>query len=335
MPLGRRPDWSTVMLDFSGPARLVAQHAPGTAFFRGLVRVLSTTPVSLDPSKALLAPGAAAGYNVRDVSIPLGDHHTPGRLFTPKVATGASVIIAHGTTAEGAVPYYMWIRAMLEGGLTVLTFELDGHGGNPRWLTCPAIEENVPAAIAFLRDQPGVDPDRVGLLGVSLGGACALNAAAADKDVKAVVTVGSPYTLSIDEWGKLGEALGLFNPEIWPTYVEATPDTLLAFMQSHLRVGPEIAEENGDMLAPATRVAVQAALRHLNPLDSVMTAGHAPLLVINGEWDFISPPWQAYDLYERAAGPKALAIVPRRNHFTIMISRTAVESTAAWFRRWL
>lgn len=323
------------MLNFTGSGRPPAQQAHGSTFFRGLVRVLSTTPISLDPSKGLLAPGPAAGYAVRDISIPLGTDHTPGRLFTPLNATGASVVISHGTTAEGAGPYYMWIRALLAGGITVLTFELDGHGGNPRLLTCPGIDENVPAAIAFLREQPGIESDRVGLLGVSLGGACALNAAAKDLGVKAVVTVGSPYHLSIDEWGKLGEALGLFNPEIWPTYAEATPDTLLSFMKNHLRVGPEILDEPGDMLAPATRTAVQAALKHLNPLDSAAAAGHAPLLVINGEWDFISPPWQAYDLYERAAGPKALAIVPRRNHFTIMISRKAVETTAAWFRRWL
>ena len=88
-------------------------------------------------------------------------------------------------------------------------------------------------------------------------------------------------------------------------------------------------------MSPGTRYAVQRALRHLNPLDSAAALGHAPLLVINGEWDFIAPLWQAQDLYARASGAKALAVIPRRNHFTVMLSRQAAIATADWFKRWL
>ena len=323
------------MLDLSAPSRLVARQQAATALWRGLVGVISAPPVGLDPSRALLAPGAGAAHATRRVQVPIGDHATPGLLFTPRAGSGATVVLAHGTTAEGTLPYYMWIGALLEAGINVLTFELDGHGENPRVLRCPDIEENVPAALGFVRAQPEVDPARVGLMGVSLGGACAVNAAAQDAAVKAVVSVSGPHRIQIDEWGKLGEAMGLFNPEVAGTFLEATPNLLLNFMNSRIRVGPEHADEPGDLLAPGTRYAVQRALRHLNPLDSATKLGHAPLLVINGEWDFIAPPWQAQDLYARAAGPKALAIIPRRNHFTVMISRQAVASMADWFRRWL
>lgn len=323
------------MLDLSAPVQLVARRETATALWRGLVGVISAPPIGLDPSVALLEPAHDAAHAVRRVQVPLGDHVTPGRLFTPKRGTGATVVIAHGTTAEGTLPYYMWIRALLDAGIGVLTFELDGHGENPRVLRCPDIDENVPAALAFVRAQPEVDPARVGLMGVSLGGACAVSAAARDEGVRAVVTVSSPHRIQIDEWGKLGEALGLFNPEVASTFVEATPNMLLRFMQSRIRVGTEHADEPGDLLAPGTRYAVQRALRHLNPLDSATRLAHAPLLVINGEWDFVAPTWQAHDLYTRAAGAKSLAIIPRRNHFTIMISRQAVQSMAEWFRRWL
>ncbi len=323
------------MLDLTAPVQLVARKETATALWRGLVSVISAPPLGLDPSRALLVPASDAAHAVRRVQVPLGDQATPGWLFTPKASTGATVVLAHGTTAEGTLPYYMWIRALIDAGINVLTFELDGHGENPRVLRCPDIEDNVPAALAFVRGQPEVDAGRVGLMGVSLGGACAVAAAARDADVRAVVTVSSPHRIQIDEWGKLGEVLGLFNPEVAATFVEATPNLLMRFMQSHIRVGPEHADEPGDLLAPGTRYAVQRALRHLNPLDSAARLAHAPLLVINGEWDFIAPSWQAHDLYVRAAGAKSLAIIPRRNHFTVMISRQAVQSMAEWFRRWL
>ena len=323
------------MLDLSAPAQQVARKQAATALWRGLVNVISAPPIGLDPSRALLAPGHDAAHAARRVRVPIGDHATPGWLFTPKAASGATVVLAHGTTAEGTLPYYMWIQALLDAGINVLTFELDGHGENPRVLCCPDIEENVPAALAFARRQPEVDAARVGVMGVSLGGACAVNAAAADVGVRAVVTVSSPHRIQIDEWGKLGEVLGLLNPEVASTFVEATPNLLLGFMRNRIRVGPEHADEPGDLLSPGTRYAVQRALRHLNPLDAAARLAHAPLLVINGEWDFIAPTWQAHDLYARAGGSKSLAIIPRRNHFTVMLSRPAVASMADWFRRWL
>lgn len=323
------------MLDLTAPAQLVARKETATALWRGLVSVISAPPIGIDPSHALLNPGRDAGHAVRAVRIPLGDHETPGRLFVPAASSGATVVLAHGTTAEGTLPYYMWIRALLDAGVNVLTFELDGHGENPRVLRCPDIEENVPAAVAFARAQPEVDGGRIGLMGVSLGGACVVAAAAGDPGVRAVVTVSAPHCIRIDEWGKLGEAMGLFNPEVAATFLEATPNYLLGFMKTRIRVGPEHADEPGDLLAPGTRYAVQRALRHLNPLDSAAKLHHAPLLVINGEWDFIAPTWQAHDLHARAAGAKDLAVIPRRNHFTIMISRQAVTSMADWFRRWL
>ena len=47
-------------------------------------------------------------------------------------------------------------------------------------------------AVAWLAEQPGVAPDRLGLIGVSLGGALALSTAAVDRRVKAVVEYSGP-----------------------------------------------------------------------------------------------------------------------------------------------
>lgn len=325
------------MLDLRMPWQPTVRPTPGP-LWRSLALVLSTSaPYTRDPSPLLLEPAEDAAHTARRVSIPIGAQAMPGWLFEPKRPAGPTVCLVHGTSAYETVAYYFWIRSLLKADVRVLTFELDGHGDNPRAMCLPGLDDNIPAALRFLREQPGVDPDRVGLLGVSLGGACALNAAAADRAVKAVVTVSMPQRIAVDDWHRLAETLGTLNPELLPVLARVTPDRLLSFLTAPLRVaqGLDHPHELTTFLDEDMPHAVNRALRYLNPLDNAARLVNTPLLVINGEWDNIAPPWQALDLYERAGGPKALSMVPRRNHFSIMVSRPAVEAATHWFRRWL
>jgi alpha-beta hydrolase superfamily lysophospholipase len=327
------------MLNVYNPLPPVLRQDPGSIVFRGLAHVLRTSfPIDLDPSQRLLTPPADGLHTVRPVAIPVGDHAMPGHLFLPKAATGGAVALVHGTTAEKVVPYYFFIRALLRAGVQVLTFELDGHGDNPRPLCIHSIEECVPAALRFLREQPEVNGARVGMMGVSLGGACALHAAARDPAIRAVATISTPHSVCMDDWNRLLEALGVLNPELLPSCLEATPNRLLEFLGTSMRVASTLdaaAHEEMDLLHPGTLTTIDAVVRHLDPLGAAASLSETPVLVVNGEWDQITPAWQAEDIYYRAAGPRAIALVPRRNHFTIMTSRLAVETTVNWFRRWL
>ena len=56
----------------------------------------------------------------------------------------------------------------------------------------PLWAETVRDGVTWLREQPGVAQERLGLVGVSLGGALALSAAAADGRIKAVVEYSGP-----------------------------------------------------------------------------------------------------------------------------------------------
>jgi predicted acyl esterase len=52
-------------------------------------------------------------------------------------------------------------------------------------------EPDLRAAIAYLRHRPDVDPDRIGGLGLSVGGELMLQAAAHDRGLRAVVAEGA------------------------------------------------------------------------------------------------------------------------------------------------
>ena len=60
------------------------------------------------------------------------------------------------------------------------------RGNYPLWV------ETVRDGLGWLTEQPGVARDRLGLMGISLGGALSLSAAAADPRVKAVVEYSAP-----------------------------------------------------------------------------------------------------------------------------------------------
>lgn len=320
------------------PVGLQLPEAPGISAWRALGRIMSTTIPGLerDPTDALLRPAPDAGYHVRPWPVALGEVSVPGWLFVPDQATGRAVVLAHGTTCSSPVPYLHFIRGLLKAGIAVYAFELDGHGQNPRTLCAEGLCENLPAAIKSLGRSDAVDSRRIGVLGVSLGGACALEAAARSKRIKAVATIAAPYRVSIDDWGKLLELLGLFNWELWPTFGEATPNRLLAFLSNRMRVlDPEGAEVELDFMDERTIGAVHHLLASLDPLGAAARLKQTPLLVLNGEWDQIVPAWQAEDLFARASGPKALHILPRRNHLSIILSREAVKRTVGWFEEWL
>ncbi len=324
------------MLDLRLPLQPGLVLPRGNLLYRGINRLVKALiPLDIDPTGELISPPDDGAHTVREVVIPIGVHETFGHLFLPKEPNGATICIAHGTGAYTLLPYYFFVRAWLRSGFNVLLFELDGHGRNPRPLRYPDLGQNLPAAFEFLCAQPGIDPDRIGVVGVSLGGACALNAAAREEGIKAVCTISTPHSLHLDEADKFYEVLGTLNPELLPIVLEATPNRLLEFVTAPMRLCIDGVCELVDILDDRTLPAIREVINFLDPLGSVVGLEDRPLLVIGGSWDHQAPAWQSEDLYSLASGPKELFIEPRRNHFTLMASRKAVQTSVDFFTKWL
>ena len=82
-------------------------------------------------------------------------------------------------------------RMLLQHGYGVLLLDPRGQGGSQgdtvRW----AGDRDVLAGVAYLRDRPEVDGDRVGAFGFSVGGEMLLRAAARSEAVAAVISEGA------------------------------------------------------------------------------------------------------------------------------------------------
>jgi esterase/lipase len=95
-------------------------------------------------------------------------------------------------------------RMLARHGYGVLVFDRRGEGvsdGDPNAFGWNG-DRDVKAAVDYLQTRADVDPDRIGGIGLSVGGEMMLEAAAEDHDLKAVVSEGAgarAYSDSIDE----------------------------------------------------------------------------------------------------------------------------------------
>lgn len=103
------------------------------------------------------------------------------------------VVMAHGfagTKDSGLAPF---AQRFAKAGLAVFAFDYRGFGlsgGQPRQqISLERQADDYRAAIVAAKKQPGVDPDRVILWGVSQSGGHALTVSSGRTDIAAVVSV--------------------------------------------------------------------------------------------------------------------------------------------------
>ena len=223
-------------------------------------------------------PVARLGVKYQNVAFQTKDGLTLRGWYVPS-RNRAAVIVAPGRTGT-----QRHARMLLRHGYGVLVFDRRGEGdsdGDPNafgW----AASRDLAAAQAFLAARPGVDPERIGGLGLSVGGETLLQAAAEDKGFRAVVSDGAGAR-------SLREDLARSDRDKWgelPTSVVITAGTALFSNQ----LPPPNLKDLVARIAPRSVFFIYA--EHGQPNEINLT--------------------QKY--YERAGEPKTLWRVPGAGH---------------------
>lgn len=109
------------------------------------------------------------------------------------------VVVVHGYAGSSTL-MLGYARVLARAGYGVMLVDLPGHGANVRPLEPGAVEDALREARATLAGQPEVDPERIALLGHSMGAGAVLEAGVRQPgDVSAVIAispVGAPVTPS-------------------------------------------------------------------------------------------------------------------------------------------
>lgn len=278
--LGRRPrvPGAGKRLALAGLAALalaLTAVTVGLAYQRGVDLVRAKhAPVECAP--------AAAGLPVTAVSFVTTDGLTLRGWFAG-AGRGAAVVLVHGLNGNRcgvlADAGLLW-----QAGFDVLLFDLRGCGESAGELVTLGYREveDVRAAVAFVRQQPGVV--KVGLLGHSLGGATVLRAAARLPEVDAVVAQSAFSSLEDNIANGVEKVVGL------PAFPFAPLVVYFAEQASGLRASD------------------------VRPIDDLAAIAPRPLLLVHGALDDLMPVANAYALQAASPGPVELYILPDAGH---------------------
>jgi len=131
---------------------------------------------------------ATAGGPVERVSFRATDGVELVGWFVPAVADGATVVVSHGSGANGPSTY-AGVAFLSDAGYNVFVFDHRAHGQSAGQATTlgPREVRDLLGAVAYLRSRPDVDPHRIGAIGCSMGSGVVIGAAAEDEAIRAVV----------------------------------------------------------------------------------------------------------------------------------------------------
>lgn len=136
---------------------------------------------------------AHLGQPFNRVRIPtVGGRQLSGWLITTEEKPAGALIVLHGWGANSATMLPL-AAPFRRAGYTLLFVDARCHGASDddSFASLPRFAEDLESAFDWLRDQPSIDPQRIALLGHSVGAAAALLLAARRSEVAAVVSIAA------------------------------------------------------------------------------------------------------------------------------------------------
>lgn len=276
-------------------------------------------------------------------------------LYTPDQPNGRTLVVGHpGTSIKEQSPA-LYARKLCDHGFTVLTFDAAHQGeseGLPRGLENPAQRiEDFKAAVSFLSARSGIDPTKIGVVGICASGGYVIPAVAGDRRVRAVATVAA---VDVGLQIRVGPD-GQQDPAVLNALLEGAAEA---------RTRAARGEEAGGLpVFPASEEEARAGGLHVfegwdyyctdrcnhprsaktltwDSVDRMATfdafrfiemISPRPLLMITAEKAVTA--WMTQEALGRAAEPKALHIVKGATHVELYDREDAVDDAVAVLSR--
>jgi fermentation-respiration switch protein FrsA (DUF1100 family) len=237
-----------------------------------------------------------------------------------------------------------YARLLTEAGLVTLAFDHRGFGesgGRPHHEDTQGKLADLRAAVTLLASRPEVDPDRIAVVGVCLGGGYAVRAAATDPRVKAVAGVAGGYNSPAAIVASMGAgpyraALAGFlagYDEYLPAVAPHGGEAAMGGDEPYEYYGSERSAAAG-WRNQVTRGSLHS-LMTFDALGAAELLGDTPLLVVHGRQDAYCSPDLARELHGRAAGDKEIVWLDASQHIDLYDREPYVTQAADAVARFL
>ena len=281
------------------------------------------------------------------VRFPSGDLELAGVLHHPDPAGDEPLpcfIVLHGFGSNKDATNVRGPVEMLNGwGYAAFSFDMRGCGesdGEFGRVICLEQVEDTRAAVDFLQQQLGIDPDRIAVLGSSFGAAVAIYTAGVDDRVAAVISSGGwghgerkfrGQHPSDEEWMRFTQML-----EAGRRHREKTGESLMVDRYDIVPMPPHLQthlSRNSVVQFPAE---VAQSMYNFCAEDVVAQIAPRPLLLLHSSDDSITPTEQSIALFEKAGMPTDLHLFAETDHFMFAEDNVRVrEIVKAWLDRFL
>ncbi|MET9793792.1 alpha/beta hydrolase [Streptomyces canus] len=278
-----------------------------------------------------------------------------GKLFRPEAAadTPLPVAILQGGLGGPAEAVFPLAEVFTSAGLACLIYDHRNTGysdGEPRqqfdpWQQCRDLRD----VITHLTLRDDIDPERIGLWGISIGGANSLFVAATDRRVKAVVSIIPP----VSGWSARGlqpaDTLAELEALI-PTDRQAqmrgepaatirlhgdpAPGDPVMFSDHE---GQEFVEQAHKVPSFRNEITV-STLDRLYEMEVRAYADRitAPVLMVLASKDTVAPVEEAREMYQRITAPKEIVEYPGQHYEILSLHLPEIMSrTASWLAQTL
>ena len=274
-----------------------------------------------------------------------GAGRRPGLVFTGPL-TGVKEQVA-GRYAE----------ALTEAGFVTLAFDHRGFGaseGNPRQHEDASGKLiDLRDAVSWLSEQEVVDPDRIGCVGICLGGGYALRFSAFDPRVRALVTVAGGYndpqamrsgmgtasyrTVLADQMAVAARQLATGDVEYLAAVSDDETPALMGGAEPFAYYGTRRSQSPG-WVNRITRTSLYSLLT-VDLASGADFISPTPWLMVHGRRDDYCSPGGAEATFARADSPKEVLWLDTTNHIDLYDVPEYVEpataAASAWLSRWL
>ena len=275
---------------------------------------------------------------IEPVEIPYERTTLPGYFHRPDLDKGPrpTVIMHSGFDGSAEEMHVMGARAAVERGYNALVFDGPGQFGplHREGLTFrPDWEKVVTPAVDFALTLPSVEPKRIALMGVSLGGVLAPRAAAFERQLAALIANDGLYDYGAAQLANVppdrrADTVRMIRAEHAPemdaaldALMKTSPTARWAFSHGMYALGAS---------TPRSYLAASLAF---NARDGVAEAIACPTLVCDAEGDFFFK-GQPQALYDHLTCPKTRIVFTEAEgagaHCQVGASRLAFARIFDW-----